>query len=180
GPASWRVIKARPTPASGPPRPSSPTPRARSGRSRRPWAAHPGCSAATRAPLDPPAALADHALGRGDPPTRHDGRSRVSEAVDILRSYVRLVARLSQAASVSLYVPPGSAGEREILIHDGRLAPLPELATSASAAEFLARLGAESSGGDAMPLRFGSHSGDGVLYRIPLRWVMPRPDEEPG
>jgi diguanylate cyclase (GGDEF)-like protein len=103
----------------------------------------------------------------------------VSEAADILRSYVRLVARLSQAASVSLYVPPGPAGEREILIHDGRIEALPELADAASAAEFQARLGADP-GADDSPLRFGSRSGDGVLYRIPLRWVVPRPEEEAG
>ena len=52
----------------------------------------------------------------------------MSEATDILRSYVRLVGRLSGAASVSLYVPPGAGGEPEILLHDGRLEPVPELA----------------------------------------------------
>ena len=37
----------------------------------------------------------------------------MSEATDILRSYVRLVERLSGAASVSLYVPPGPGGESD-------------------------------------------------------------------
>ena len=67
----------------------------------------------------------------------------VSEAGGILRSYVSLVRRLSGAASVSLYVPPGPAGEREILVHDGRLDPLPELADAASAASFHAGPGAK-------------------------------------
>ena len=49
----------------------------------------------------------------------------MSDASGILKSYVSLVRRLSGAASVSLYVPPGPVGEREILIYDGRLDPLP-------------------------------------------------------
>ena len=57
----------------------------------------------------------------------------MSEATDILRSYVRLVERLSGAAAVSLYVPPGAGGEREILLHEGRLDPVPELADEAHA-----------------------------------------------
>ncbi len=51
----------------------------------------------------------------------------MSRANEILRSYVRLVARLSGAVSVSLYVPP-VGGDPEMLIHEGRLGPLPELA----------------------------------------------------
>ena len=53
----------------------------------------------------------------------------MSEATDILRSYVRLVERLSGAASVSLYVPPGAGGEREILLHEGRSIRFPSWPT---------------------------------------------------
>src|SRR5258706_1382616 len=45
----------------------------------------------------------------------------MSEATDILRSYVRLVERLSGAASVSLYVPPGPGGDASARRQDGLL-----------------------------------------------------------
>ena len=100
----------------------------------------------------------------------------MSEATGILRSYVSLVRRLSGAASVSLYVPPGAGGEREILVHDGRLDPLPELADPESAAEFHGRLGPGAADGEGA-VRVASRSGRGVLCRIPLRWVTLRTEE---
>ena len=102
----------------------------------------------------------------------------MSEASEILRSYVRLVGRVSGAGSVSLYVPPGPGGEREILIHDGELEPLPELADAESSAEFHRGLDGQQAGPDESPVRLASRSPDGVLYRIPLRWVLSRPEEE--
>jgi diguanylate cyclase (GGDEF)-like protein len=102
----------------------------------------------------------------------------VSEATGILRSYVSLVRRLSGAASVSLYVPPGPGGEREILVHDGRLDPLPELADPESAAAFHARLGTGPTDAGEGAVRLTSRSTGGVLCRIPLRWVTLRPEEE--
>jgi hypothetical protein len=95
----------------------------------------------------------------------------VSEASGILRSYVSLVRRLSGAASVSLYVPPGVAGEREILVHDGRLDPLPELADPESAALFHVRPEAGPADAGERAVRLASRSAGGVLCRIPLRWV---------
>jgi hydrogenase-4 transcriptional activator len=102
----------------------------------------------------------------------------VSEASGILRSYVSLVRRLSGAASVSLYVPPGPAGEQEILVHDGRLDPLPELADAASAASFHAGPGAKVPDEDEGAARLLSRSAGGLLCRIPLRWVNQRAEEE--
>ena len=101
----------------------------------------------------------------------------MSRANEILRSYVRLVARLSGAASVSLYVPPSAGGEQEILIHEGRLGPLPELAGPEAAAESHRRL-ADEAGEDDGKGRLASGSGEGLLYRIPLRWVIPRVEED--
>jgi diguanylate cyclase (GGDEF)-like protein len=102
----------------------------------------------------------------------------VSEASEILRSYVRLVERVSGGGSVSLYVPPGPGGERELLIHHGRLDPLPELADPESAAEFHHGIGAEQAGHDDGAARLASRDADGVLYRVPLSWVILRSDEE--
>jgi diguanylate cyclase (GGDEF)-like protein len=99
----------------------------------------------------------------------------MSEATDILRSYVRLVERLSGAASVSLYVPPGASGEREILIHEGRDQPLPELADEAAAAELHARHG-DVQDAEEGALRLPSRESQGVLYRIPLGWVLSKED----
>ena len=100
----------------------------------------------------------------------------MSEATDILRSYVRLVERLSGAASVSLYVPPGASGEREILLHEGRKGPLPELADEAAAAELHSRFGEIHGEADEGAMRLPSREGDGVLYRIPLGWVLSKED----
>ncbi|HEX9188833.1 MAG TPA: GGDEF domain-containing protein, partial [Vicinamibacteria bacterium] len=103
----------------------------------------------------------------------------MSEAGGILRSYVSLVRRLSGAASVSLYVPPGPGGEREILVHDGRLDPLPELADPERAAAFHAGPGAAVPDEGEGTARLGSTSAGGLLCRIPQRWVTLRGDEEP-
>jgi diguanylate cyclase (GGDEF)-like protein len=100
----------------------------------------------------------------------------MSEATDILRSYVRLVERLSGAASVSLYVPPGASGEREILLHEGRLGPLPELADEAAASELHHRFGDTHGEPDEGAMRLPSRDPDGVLYRIPLGWVLSKED----
>ena len=102
----------------------------------------------------------------------------MSEAGGILRSYVSLVRRLSGAASVSLYVPPGPVGEREILVHDGRLDPLPELADPESAARFDVGPGRGPAHGDEGAVRLASRCAGGVLCRIPLRWVTLRTEEE--
>ena len=100
----------------------------------------------------------------------------MSEATDILRSYVRLVERLSGAASVSLYVPPGASGEREILLHEGRLDPLPELADEAAAGELHRRFDDTPGEPDEGAVRLASRDADGVLYRIPLGWVLSKED----
>jgi hydrogenase-4 transcriptional activator len=100
----------------------------------------------------------------------------MSEADEILQSYMRLVARLSGAVSVSLYVPP-AAGAREILIHDGRLEPLPELADAEAAAEFHRRFGAGQAPKESKG-RLASGGADGILYRIPLRWVVSKWEDE--
>ena len=102
----------------------------------------------------------------------------MSRANEILRSYVRLVARLSGAVSVSLYVPPVAGEDDEILIHEGRIGPLPELADAAAAAESLRRLGASGTGEDDSKGLLAGGNADGLLYRIPLRWLMPRSDED--
>ena len=102
----------------------------------------------------------------------------MSEATDILRSYVRLVERLSGAASVSLYVPPGVGGETEILLHEGRLEPVPELVDAAAAAELHQRFINQHGDNDEGAVRLPSRSPDGVLYRIPLRWVFSKAEDD--
>jgi hydrogenase-4 transcriptional activator len=104
----------------------------------------------------------------------------MTEAADILRSYVRLVERLSGAASVSLFVPPVAVGEREILLHEGRMAPVPELADEAAAAELQRTLGDDAVEPDAGAVRVASRDPSGVLYRIPVGWVLARPETETG
>ena len=68
----------------------------------------------------------------------------MTEATEILRSYVRLVERVSGAAAVSLYVPGAATGEREILLHEGRLPAVPELADEAAAQELQRRVPADA------------------------------------
>src|SRR6185295_443103 len=102
----------------------------------------------------------------------------MSRANEILRSYVRLVARLSGAVLVSLYVPPVAGEDDEILIHEGRIGPLPELADAAAAAESLRRLGASGTAEDDSKGLLAGGNAEGLLYRIPLRWLMPRAEED--
>ncbi len=102
----------------------------------------------------------------------------MNEALDILRSYVRLLAGLTGARSLSLYVPPGPGGEHEILIHEGA-SPLPELADPEAAALFQRRAGPAPADSRTQPTPVASQSSEGILYRIPLVWVMPRA-EVPG
>jgi hydrogenase-4 transcriptional activator len=103
----------------------------------------------------------------------------MSDALDILRSYAGLVTRLAGADAVSLYVPPGAAGEREILVQAGAGPPLPELADPEAAAAFSARASSGPPGPQRHLTRLASADAEGVLYRIPLRWVVPR-DDAPG
>ncbi len=102
----------------------------------------------------------------------------MSEALDILRSYASLVTRLAGAEAVSLYVPPGAAGEREILVQVGGT-PLPELASPEAAAAFHARAGGDTPGPQQGLTRLASEDAGGVLYRVPLHWFVPR-DDAPG
>ncbi len=92
----------------------------------------------------------------------------MSEADEILRSCVQLLGKLSGGAAASLYLPPNAPGEREILIHEGGLAPLPELADVKSAAEFHRQFGGAPALDDGAT-RLASRSGDGVLHRVSLR-----------
>ncbi|HEY6547136.1 MAG TPA: diguanylate cyclase, partial [Vicinamibacteria bacterium] len=101
----------------------------------------------------------------------------MSEAGEILQTYLGLLARLSGATSVSLYVPPAISGAREVLIHDGPLGPLPELADAEAAAELHQRLGAAAAAGTGY---VPSSDPAGMLYRIPLRWSPARAEEEAG
>jgi diguanylate cyclase (GGDEF)-like protein len=98
----------------------------------------------------------------------------MSDGTDILRSYARLVGRFSGAGSVALYVPPGVAGEREILIDEGQLPPVGELADAAAASELHGRV-VDAATADS-PVCVASRDPGGVLYRVPLR-TGPRADE---
>jgi len=89
----------------------------------------------------------------------------MSEADEILRSCVQLLGKLSGAAAVSLYLPPSAPGEREILIHEGSLAPLPELADVSAAAEFHRQFCGKGGAATRLP----SRGGDGELHRVSLR-----------
>jgi hydrogenase-4 transcriptional activator len=104
------------------------------------------------------------------------GARPLSEANEILRSYVNLLRQISGAVSVSLYVPPSAPGEREILTHDGRLDPLPELQDPEAALQFHGRFGDDGPGEPAAML-LPSDSAGGVLYRIPLRGARGREEE---
>ncbi len=102
----------------------------------------------------------------------------MSDAVDILRSYARLLGRLTGAGAVSLYVPPAAGGERETLIHEGPLPPVPELLDGRAAAEFERQRGRAPDGESDGPV-VRSADASGVLYRLPLQWAI-TPEEEPG
>jgi diguanylate cyclase (GGDEF)-like protein len=104
-------------------------------------------------------------------------RRRMREAGEILQSYMGLLARLTGAASVSLYVPPEVTGAREVLVHDGRVGPLPELADAETAAELHSRVAVDETAGNGYLARSDA---EGLLYRIPLRWATSRGEEEAG
>ena len=57
---------------------------------------------------------------------------------------------------------------REILVHEGAVGPLPELGDADKAAELHRRFGAEETAGKGYLARCDA---EGLLYRIPLRWV---------
>jgi diguanylate cyclase (GGDEF)-like protein len=99
----------------------------------------------------------------------------MSEAGEILQSYLGLLARLTGAASVSLYVPPPASGVSEVLVHEGRLGPLDELVDADTAAELHRRFAAEAAGASGCLVRSDA---EGLLYRIPLRWTASRGEEE--
>ena len=101
----------------------------------------------------------------------------MSEANEILRSYVNLLGRLGGATSVSLYLPQTTPSEREILIHAGRLDPVPELRDAEAAAEFHQRFGAATIPDEGAP-SLASRSGDGVLHRISLRSPLSRLEDD--
>jgi hydrogenase-4 transcriptional activator len=100
----------------------------------------------------------------------------VSGTADILGSYVRLLGRLTGAGAVSLYVPSAAAGEREILVHEGALPPVPELADTQAAAEFQRRMDTAPSDESDGPV-VSSTDADGVLYRVPMQWLIARQEE---
>ncbi|MCM2254199.1 MAG: sigma 54-interacting transcriptional regulator [Vicinamibacteria bacterium] len=78
---------------------------------------------------------------------------------------------------MSLYVPPGAPDEREFLIHEGRLDPLPELVDAGAAATLHREFGsAPTPAGEVM--RLPSRSGDGVLHRISLSASLPPPEND--
>ena len=86
----------------------------------------------------------------------------MSDAFDVLRSYARAVARLTGAGSASLYMPAGAAG-REALVHEGAVAPLPELADPDAAAAFA------KAHPDVAAARMASEAAEGLLFAIPVR-----------
>ncbi len=99
----------------------------------------------------------------------------MSEAGEILQSYLGLLARLTGAASVSLYVPPAVSGGRDVLVHDGILSPLAELEDAEAAAELHRRFAGDASTGNGCLVRSDD---EGLLYRIPLRWATSRGEDE--
>jgi diguanylate cyclase (GGDEF)-like protein len=101
---------------------------------------------------------------------------RVREAGEILQSYMGLLARLTGASSVSVYVPPTVSGGREVLVHEGALGPVPELADADRAAELHRHFASKQTAGKGYLARCDA---DGLLYRIPLRWATTR-DEQAG
>ena len=99
------------------------------------------------------------------------------EAGEILQSYMGLLARLTGASSVSVYVPPAVGGAGEVLVHEGAVGPLPELADAQRAAELHRRFGGQEPAGKGYLARCDAQ---GLLYRIPLRWATTLGDEPAG
>ena len=106
------------------------------------------------------------------------GRKPMSEAGEILQSYLGLLARLSGAASVSLYVPPGDRAARARSSSTTAVSdPLPELANADAAAELHRRLGADET---AHGVRCPAATPRACSTGIPLRWSPSRSEEETG
>jgi diguanylate cyclase (GGDEF)-like protein len=99
-------------------------------------------------------------------------------SAEILRSYVRLLGRLSGAASVTVYVPAGAPEESDLLVHDGALDPVPELAEPRAAALFHRGFAPAEGAHEGSVVQAASASPGGVLYRIPLRWVLLDSEDE--
>ena len=84
------------------------------------------------------------------------------ESSELLRSYAEGIRRLSGAGSVSLFVPPSLSGfSRSMLLHDGPLPPVAELADLETAQSFADRVrpepasemvDSETPGGGLVPL----------------------------
>src|SRR5207344_2969278 len=66
-------------------------------------------------------------------------------------------------------------GDPEVLVHEGRVGPVPELADAAAAAELHRRFVAEETAAKGYLARCDA---EGLLYRIPLHWATSR-DGEP-
>src|SRR5262245_35479740 len=88
-----------------------------------------------------------------------------------------LLARLTGASSVSVYVPPTVGGAGEVLVHEGAVGPVPELAAAESAAELHRRFAAQEPAAKGYLARCDAQ---GLLYRFPLRWATTHGDEPKG
>ena len=88
----------------------------------------------------------------------------------LLRDYARLILHLSGAGSISLFAPAFVGGERELLIHEGDLPPVPELTDAASAARFRDRAFRDRSAGPGadLPGLLRSSEADCRLIRVPF------------
>ena len=106
----------------------------------------------------------------------------MTEATDILRSYVRLVERLSGAASVSLYVPPARQRRaRDPPARGPAAAGLRAGGRGGRGPPAAARAHDDVPGGPkAARCGWRAGSAGGVLYRIPLGWVLDGPKEDAG
>ena len=95
------------------------------------------------------------------------------EVSELLESYVDGVRRLTGADAVSLFVPSPSGGlPGALLVHDGDVEPLAELADHDVASAFLEALASEASPSaetsfSSRLLAWSSESGDGTLVPLP-------------
>jgi hydrogenase-4 transcriptional activator len=100
----------------------------------------------------------------------------------LLRSYLRGIRRLSGAGGISLFAPaPWGIAPRTLLIHDGPLPPLPELASLAAAHDFAttaaqrpapgADLADDLSAEAILALRIPSRISEGVLVPVPTLYA---------
>ena len=84
------------------------------------------------------------------------------ESSEILRSWAQAVQRLSGAQLVSVFVPPAPGCTGSVLLHEGAGKPVPELAHTDVAAQFLAETKENGIGQVYL-----SPEADSVLVRIP-------------